>query len=137
MLKIKYFSLIELVIAITILATMAAVATPLYLKHLKTAKITAAKTQIQMLDQALIDYKLDVGEYPDSSSGLQALVENLSQSEKWAGPYLRPAVVPKDPWNREYLYTCPGEHGDFDLESYGADGQPGGTGENADFNNWE
>ncbi len=135
--KINPFSLIELVIAITILATMAAVATPLYLKHLKTAKITAAKTQIKLLDQAITDYKLDVGDYPDSSAGLQALVENLAQNEKWAGPYLKPAVVPKDPWNRDYIYKAPGDHGDFDLYSYGADGQPGGSGENADFNNWE
>ena len=67
--------------------------------------------------------------------GLRALVENVDQNEKWDGPYIKPAV-PKDPWGNDYVYTSPGEHGDFDLVSYGADGQPGGTGENADITNY-
>jgi type II secretion system protein G len=87
---------------------------------------------IKLLEDALTGYKLDIGSYPES---LGALVSNVDQSEKWDGPYIKPAV-PKDPWGNAYVYTFPGEHGDFDLVCYGADGQPGGTGENADITNY-
>ena len=94
-----------------------------------------ATTQVKLLEDALTGYKLDIGSYPDTATGLRALVENVDQNEKWDGPYIKPAV-PKDPWGNDYVYTSPGEHGDFDLVSYGADGQPGGTGENADITNY-
>ena len=71
-----------------------------------------------------------------AENGLQALVENVDNNEKWNGPYIKPSV-PKDPWGNAYVYACPGEHGDYDLVSYGADGQPGGEGDNADITNWE
>ena len=80
-----------------------------------------------------MDLKLDTGSYPES---LEALTENVDQAEKWDGPYIKPNV-PKDPWGNDYVYVFPGEHGEFDLSSYGGDGQPGGEGENADINNWE
>ena len=130
------FTLIEVVVVIIILVTLASIATPLYLNNLKKANVGAAKTQLKLLADALTNYRLDVGEYPDTSAGLQALIENVDQKEKWEGPYLQPNV-PKDPWGNEYIYIYPGEHRDYDLYSYGADGQPGGTGENADITNWE
>ena len=128
------FTLIEVVVVIIILVTLASIATPLYLNYVKKANVGAAKTQIKLLEEALTGFRLDVGSYPDSTVGLRALVENVDQNAKWNGPYLQPAV-PKDPWGNEYIYVFPGEHREFDLMSYGADGQPGG--ENADITNWE
>ena len=130
------FTLIEVVVAIMIVVMLASLATPLYFRYVRKAKLDTAKTRLKLLEQALMDYKLDVGKFPETSDGLQSLVENVSQNEKWDGPYLKPSV-PKDPWGNDYVYVSPGEHGDFDLSSYGADGQPDGEGENADINNWE
>ena len=135
-LKKHPFTLIEVVVAIMIVVMLASLATPLYFRYVRKAKVDTAKTQLKLLEQALLDFKLDVGKYPETADGLQALVENVTQSEKWDGPYIKPAV-PKDPWGNDYVYVSPGEHGDFDLSSYGADGQPDGEGENADIKNWE
>ena len=132
-LKRSGFTLIEVVVVIVILVMLASIATPLYFRHVRNAKISTAKTQIKLLEQSLMDLKLDTGSSPQS---LDALTENVDQVEKWDGPYIKPNV-PKDPWGNEYVYVFPGEHGDFDLSSYGGDGQPGGEGENADINNWE
>ena len=134
-LKRHSFTLIEVVVAIMIVVMLASLATPLYFRYVRKAKLDTAKTQLKLLEQALMDYKLDVGKFPETSDGLQCLVENVSQSEKWDGPYLKPSV-PKDPWGNDYVYTSPGEHGDIDLVSYGADGQPGGEDENADITNY-
>ena len=131
----KNFTLIEVVVVIIILVTLASIATPLYMNHIKKANIGTAKTQIKLLEDALAGYKLDVGTYPSTEDGLQALMTNPGDSEKWKGPYIKPAV-PKDPWGNDYVYVCPGEHGEFDLMSYGADGVEGGEGENADITNW-
>ena len=132
----RCFTLIEVIVAIVIVVTLASIAAPIYLNYIKSANVSAAKTQIKELENALTGYRLDVGHYPDSEDGLEALRENLQNDEKWNGPYIKPRV-PKDPWGNDYIYVCPGEYGDFDLSSYGADGQPGGEGENADINNWE
>ena len=129
------FTLIEVVVVIIILVTLASIATPLYLNYVKKANVGAARTQIRLLDDALTGYRLDVGTYPDSTVGLRALVENVDQNAKWNGPYIQPSV-PKDPWGNDYIYLFPGEHREYDLMSYGADGQPGGSGENADITNW-
>ena len=131
----KSFTMIEIVVVIVILVALASIATPLYMNHVKKANIGTAKTQIKLLEDALASYKLDVGTYPSTEDGLQALMTNPGDSEKWKGPYIKPAV-PKDPWGNAYVYTSPGEHGDFDLLSYGADGQPGGEGEDADITNY-
>ena len=133
--KRSRFTLIEVVVVIIILVTLASIATPIYLNYVKKANVGVATTQVKLLEDALTGYKLDIGSYPDTATGLRALVENVDQNEKWDGPYIKPAV-PKDPWGNDYVYTSPGEHGDFDLVSYGADGQPGGTGENADITNY-
>ena len=131
--RITPFTLIEVVVVIVILVTLASVATPMYMNYIKKSKIATAKTQIKLLDDALQQYKLDVGTYP---SDLQGLMENIDQSEKWDGPYIKPRV-PLDPWGGEYQYVFPGEHGEFDIYSFGADGQEGGEGEYADQTNWE
>ena len=131
--RVAPFTLIEVVVVIVILVTLASVATPMYMNYIKKSKIATAKTQIKLLDDALQQYKLDVGTYP---SDLQGLMENIDQSEKWEGPYIKPRV-PLDPWGGEYQYVFPGEHGEFDIYSFGADGQEGGEGEYADQTNWE
>ena len=131
------FTLIEVVVVIVILVLLASIATPMYLNYIKRANVSAAKTQIKMLEDALTGYRLDLGKYPDTEAGLAALVENPDENEKWAGPYIKPNV-PKDPWGNDYVYVSPGENGrDYDLSSYGADGQPGGEGDDADINSWE
>ncbi len=131
--RVTPFTLIEVVVVIVILVTLASVATPMYMNYIKKSKVATAKTQIKLLDDALQQYKLDVGTYP---SDLQGLMENIDQSEKWDGPYIKPRV-PLDPWGGEYQYVFPGEHGEFDIYSFGADGQEGGEGEYADQTNWE
>ncbi|MBP5585328.1 MAG: type II secretion system major pseudopilin GspG [Lentisphaeria bacterium] len=131
--RVAPFTLIEVVVVIVILVTLASVATPMYMNYIKKSKVATAKTQIKLLDDALQQYKLDVGTYP---SDLQGLMENIDQSEKWDGPYIKPRV-PLDPWGGEYQYIFPGEHGEFDIYSFGADGQEGGEGEYADQTNWE
>ena len=131
--RVTPFTLIEVVVVIVILVTLASVATPMYMRYIKKAKVSTAQTQIKLIDDALQQYKLDVGTYP---SDLQGLMENIDQSEKWDGPYIKPRV-PLDPWGGEYQYIFPGEHGEFDIYSFGADGQEGGEGEYADQTNWE
>ena len=136
-LRKKRFTLIEVVIVIVILVTLASIATPMYLNYVKKANVGAAKTQVKMLSEAVNAYKLDNRNYPEGESGLRALVENVEDLETWKGPYLQGAL-PKDPWGNEYVYRCPGEDDrPFEIISYGADGEPGGEGENADINSWE
>ena len=133
----KRFTLIEVVIVIVILVTLASVATPMYLNYVKQANVGAAKTQVKMLSDAIEGYKLDNKNYPESESGLQALIENVDDLETWKGPYIK-GVIPKDPWGNEYVYRCPGEDDrPFEVISYGADGEAGGEGENADISSWE
>ena len=129
------FTLTELMVVIVILVLLTSFAAPVVFKHIRSARVTTAKTQIKLLEQALTDYKLDTGKYPETEEGLQVLVTNSNDDEKWDGPYIKPAV-PKDPWGNDYVYVAPGEHGDFDLSSLGADGVEGGEGENADITNW-
>lgn len=134
------FTLIEVMIVIVILVSLASIATPMYLNYIKKANVSVAKTQIGNLKDALLNYKMDTGHFPDTAAGLQALVENVENSEKWDGPYLNPAKIPLDPWGNEYVYVFPGENsggGMFDLSSLGADGTAGGEGENSDINSWE
>ncbi len=131
----RNYTMMEMVIVIVIIGLLAAMATPLYLKHMKRARINTAKTQIRLLEQAIFDFQLDLKRLPDGEHGLRELEENVANDEKWDGPYLK-QNVPKDPWGEEYVYTQPGEHGDFDLISYGSDRQPGGENEAADICNY-
>lgn len=132
--KRTMFTLIEVVVVIVILVTLAGIATPIYMNYVKKGKIGTATMQLQLLEQELDNYKIEVGQYP---SELRGLIENIDNHEKWDGPYMK--KIPLDPWGNEYVYTVPGEHNEkaFDLCSYGADGQQGGQGENADICNWD
>jgi general secretion pathway protein G len=132
----KGFTLIELLIVMVILGLLAALVAPRMFGKVGTSKQKAAKAQISLFETALDTYRLDVGKYPTTEQGLQALRVKPSGVEKWAGPYL-PKQVPLDPWGKPYKYTCPGEHGDFDLVSLGADGNPGGEGEDLDIVSWK
>lgn len=95
----------------------------------------AAKAQIDALEKALDQYRLDIGRYPSTEAGLAALMNRPASDAKWSGPYLKKAV-PLDPWGRAYIYKSPGEHGEYDLLSLGKDGRPGGTGDDADITSW-
>ena len=131
------FTLLELLVVLGIIAMLAGLVGPQVMKHMGESKVKAAKVQIEDLAQTLDMYKLDVGSYPSSEQGLGALVENPGDIQRWNGPYLRKDKVPVDPWNNEYKYTSPGEHGKFDVSSLGADGKEGGEGEDKDLNSWE
>jgi len=131
------FSLIELLVVIIILGLLAGLVGPRLFGRVGQSKQAAARAQIELLGAALDQYRLDVGGYPPSSVGLQALVQNPNVRD-WNGPYLKKNFVPFDPWGRPYQYKCcPGDHNDYDIWSYGADGAPGGDGENADVTSWD
>lgn len=129
------FTLIELLIVMIILGLLAALVAPKMFQKVGTSKQKAAKAQISMLGTALDAFRLDVGGYPSSETGLEALRKNPGLGG-WDGPYLS-KDVPKDPWGHPYVYRAPGDHGDYDLYSLGADGQEGGEGENADVLGWD
>jgi general secretion pathway protein G len=135
------FTLIEIMIVVVILALLAALVGPKILGRSDDAKIADAKVQIRNIESALKLYKLDNSVYPSTEQGLQALVEkpSIGQIPKnyRAEGYLESKQVPKDPWKNDFVYISPGEHGDYDLCSYGADGVKGGEGINADICNWD
>jgi general secretion pathway protein G len=118
------FSLIELIVVLVILGLLAAVVAPNIYDKLAKSKDKVAKIQITELEGALQMYSFDLGRFPDSSEGLEALVRNMSGNEAWDGPYLA-KELPSDPWQRAYVYRYPGMHGEFDLFSLGADGTEG------------
>lgn len=131
------FTLLELLVVLGIIAMLAGLVGPQVMKHMGESKVKAAKVQIEDLAQTLDMYKLDVGSYPTTEQGLKALIESPDGAQRWNGPYLRKSKIPLDPWNQEYKYNSPGEHGKFDLSSLGADGKEGGEGEDQDLNSWE
>lgn len=133
----KGFTLLELLVVLGIIAMLAGIVGPQVMKHMGASKTKAAKVQIEDLSAALDMYKLDTGRYPTTEQGLVALVEKPADSKRWNGPYLRKAKVPQDPWVEDYHYASPGEHGKFDIYSYGADNKEGGEGEDQDINGWE
>ena len=135
--KLRGFTLIELLVVLAIIGLLAGLVGPQVMKHLGGAKTKAAKVQIEDLAGALDMYRMDTGRYPTSSEGLKALVEKPSGARAWNGPYLRKNTIPLDPWMYDYHYASPGEHGRFDLYSYGADEASGGEGEDQDINSWE
>ena len=134
MAKSRGFTLLELLVVVVIIGLLAGIVAPRYFGQVGKSEVNVAKAQIDALEKALDQYRLDIGRYPSTELGLKALVERPASEPKWSGPYLR-KDVPPDPWGRPYVYKVPGEKGEFDLLSYGKDGQPGGTGENADLTN--
>jgi general secretion pathway protein G len=126
------FTLLELLVVIVIIGLLAGYVAPRYFAQEGKSKIQVTRAQIDAFEKALDQYRLDTGRYPSSEQGLNALMEKPADEPKWAGPYLRKAV-PNDPWDRAYVYRQPGERGEYDLLSYGKDGQPGGQGEDGDI----
>ena len=126
------FTLLELLIVIVIIGMLAAYVGPKYFTQLGKSERTMAKAQISGLEKALDTFRLDVGRYPTTEEGLTALVTKPATVTQWNGPYLK-KEVPLDPWGHPYQYQSPGASSDFELRSYGKDGQPGGTGDNADI----
>ena len=127
------FTLVELLLVLVILALIGGLVLPNIIGKAEGAKVKAAGSQISRLAMAVESFYLDTGETPDS---LDDLIKESGSIDGWNGPYVKPSSL-KDPWGREYVYNYPGEHGDFDLYSLGADGQPGGEDRNADINSWD
>jgi general secretion pathway protein G len=130
------FTLVEMLVVITIIGLIMGLVGPRVLNYLTESKAKAAKIQIESLGSALDLYFLDVGRYPTTSEGLTALVRRPGSTGAWNGPYLKGGLVPADPWGNAYVYRSPGEHGSYDIISYAADGQEGGTGAAADITSW-
>jgi general secretion pathway protein G len=130
------FTLIELLVVMVIIGLLAALVGPRFIRQEEKAKIKAAKAQIELLGTALDTFRLDVGRYPSTQEGLEALRTKPGGLERWDGPYLK-KDLPLDPWGKAYAYKSPGEHGAFDIVSYGADGAPGGEEDNRDITSWE
>jgi general secretion pathway protein G len=125
------FTLLELLVVIVIIGLLAGYVAPKYFSQVGKSEVQVARAQIDALEKSLDQYRLDVRRYPSADEGLAALVTKPSNEAGWNGPYLKKAV-PKDPWGHPYVYRTPGQRSDFDLFSYGRDGKPGGTGEDAD-----
>ncbi|MGH8584432.1 MAG: type II secretion system major pseudopilin GspG [Gammaproteobacteria bacterium] len=131
------FTLLELLVVLAILGLLAGLVGPRIMKLFAGAQSDTVALQIKNLSTTLDAYRLDVGRYPSTSEGLQALIESPSNGARWNGPYLDKKAIPKDPWGNELQYRYPGEHGEFDLYSLGADNTDGGEGENKDIASWD
>ena len=129
------FTLLELLVVMVIIGLLAGYVGPKFFGQIGKSEVKATKAQIDALQKSLDQYRVDVGHYPSTEQGLQALVVKPGDEPKWAGPYLSKAL-PKDPWGHDYQYKQPGEHGEYDLLSFGKDGRPGGEGEDADLTSW-
>lgn len=129
------FTLLELLVTLVIVGLLAGIVGPNVFKQMGKSEVKAARAQMDGLQKALDQYRLDVGRYPSTEQGLAALWSKPGNEPRWAGPYLSKAV-PQDPWGRDYLYRSPGEHGEYDLATLGKDGREGGDGENQDVASW-
>jgi general secretion pathway protein G len=130
------FTLVEMLVVISIIALIMALVGPRVLNFLSESKVKAANIQIESLESALDLYALDTGHYPSSSEGLDALMHRPDGVATWSGPYLKGHAVPKDPWGRPYIYRSPGDHGAYDIMSYGPHGQEGDSGAAPKINSW-
>lgn len=133
--KRRGFTLLELLVVMVIIGLLAGYVGPRYFSQIGKSEVKAARAQIDALGKALDQFRLDTGHYPSSEQGLTVLVERPANEAKWAGPYLAKAV-PLDPWGNPYVFIMPGEHGEYDLLSYGKDGKPGGEAEAAEITSW-
>lgn len=134
--RIRGFTLIELLVVLAILGLLALIAVPQVLKYLSAAKTDTAQLQIQQLGLTLDLYRLDVGRYPTEEQGLEAMLTRPPDAERWNGPYLRKQEMLLDPWGNPFAYRIPGEHGEYDLLTLGADESEGGEGEDQDVVSW-
>ena len=130
------FTLVEMLVVISIIGLIMALVGPRVLNYLSESKTKTAKIQIQSFASSLDLFFLDVGRFPSSAEGLGALVQRPGSFSSWNGPYLKGTTVPADPWGHPYVYRAPGQHGAYDIISYGADGQEGGTGAAGDVTSW-
>jgi len=130
------FTLVELLVVLVILGLLVAIAAPRVMKYLGSARSDTAHIQIEKLSGILDLYRLEVGHYPTDQEGLNALVEKPAQTESWNGPYLKNRESLIDPWGKPFAYHSPGQHGEFDLYTLGADGKEGGDGADKDVTNW-
>ncbi|MFO7641152.1 MAG: type II secretion system major pseudopilin GspG [Candidatus Competibacteraceae bacterium] len=135
--RARGFTLIELLVVLVILGLLAGLVGPQVINYLGGANTKTAKLQIEDFSTALDVFRLDVGRYPTTTEGLQALVVQPVGVNRWNGPYLRKNIIPKDPWGNDYHYRSPGQHGAFDLYSLGTDNAEGGEGENQDVVSWQ
>lgn len=129
------FTLLELLVVMVIIGLLAGYVGPRYFSQIGKSEVKAARAQADALGKALDQYRLDTGHYPRMEDGLAALVAQPPGETRWDGPYLNKAVPP-DPWGNPYVYKAPGEHGDYDLVSFGKNGRPGGEDEDADITSW-
>lgn len=130
------YTLVELLVVLAILGLLVALAAPRVIKYLGSAKTDTARIQIEKLGGVLDLYRLEIGRYPTEQEGLESLVERPPQLDAWNGPYIKNRESLTDPWGRPYAYRSPGEHGEYDLYTLGADGQEGGEGEDQDVTSW-
>lgn len=137
LLKTSGFTLLELLIVMIIIGLLAALIGPKMIGRVGESRQTVAKQQIEGFSSALEMYKLDTAKYPTQEQGLEALIAQPQGVINWKGSYLKKKIIPKDPWGNNYIYTYPGEHGDYDIISHGADGKSGGDGEEKDVLSWE
>jgi general secretion pathway protein G len=130
--KRQGFTLLELLVVIVIIGLLAGYVAPRYFSQVGRSEIQVAKAQIESLEKALDQYRLDMRRYPSAEEGLQALTAKPESAPAWSGPYLKKSV-PMDPWGRPYVYRTPGQKSEFEVFSYGRDGKPGGSGDDADI----
>ena len=130
------YTLVELLVVLAILGLLVALAAPRVIKYLGTAKTDTARIQIEKLGGVLDLYRLEIGRYPTEQEGLESLVDRPPELDAWNGPYLKNRDSLTDPWGTPYAYRSPGEHGEYDLYTLGADGKEGGEGEDQDITNW-
>jgi general secretion pathway protein G len=133
--KGRGFTLLELLVVMVIIGLLVGYVAPQYFSQIGKSEVKVTRAQIDALEKTLDQFRIDSGHYPSSEQGLAALTVRPANEARWDGPYLKKAVPP-DPWGNPYVYRMPGEHGEFDLLSYGKDGTPGGEGEARDITNW-
>src|SRR5438094_8729073 len=129
------FTLIEMMVVMVIIGLLMALVGPRFIRQEEKAKVGAARAQIELLGTALDTFRLDIGRYPTTEEGLQALRQKPATLDRWDGPYLK-KELPEDPWGKPYVYKSPGDHGPYDIISYAADGVPGGEWDNRDITSW-